>query len=84
MVRITCPGVDDLVERKLSGPETGRLTAADVDFRRREFDRLVAELESASERSMLPERPSAKERLNELLVRLRLQNRPRLVVSDER
>lgn len=66
------PYIDDLVERKLSGPEKGRLAAADVDFHRREFERLVTELESASERSTLPERPSAKERLNELLVRLRL------------
>ncbi len=69
------PFIDDLVERKLFGPEKGRLAAPDVDFHRREFERLVAELEFASEQSTLPERPSAKEHLNELLVRLRLSPR---------
>jgi predicted nucleotidyltransferase len=69
------PCIDDLVERKLSGPEKSRLAAADIDFHRREFERLVTELEKASDRSTLPERASAKERLNDLLVRLRLPSR---------
>ena len=66
------PYIDDLVERKLSGPEKGHLAAADVDFHRQEFERLVTELRSGSESSTLSERASAKERLNDLLVRLRL------------
>ncbi len=67
------PYIDELVERKLSGPEKGRLNTVDVDFHQREYERLVTELETASERSALPERPSGKNRLNDLLVRLRLR-----------
>jgi len=81
------PYIDDLVERKLSGPEKGRLDAADVDFHQREYERLVTELQFASESSGLPERPSGKNRLNDLLVRLRLRtvngNSPSALQSDE-
>jgi len=65
------PYIDELVERKLSGPEKGRLDAADVNFHEREYERLVQELESAAEKSTLPERPIGKSALNDLLVRLR-------------
>ena len=52
------PYLDELVERKLAGPEKGRLNAVDVEFHEREYERLVAALESAAEKSTLPERPS--------------------------
>ncbi len=69
------PYIDELVERKLSGPEKGRLDAADVDFYECEYERLVAELESAMKKSTLPEVPTGKDALNDLLVRLRITDR---------
>ncbi|MBI1311605.1 nucleotidyltransferase [bacterium] len=64
--------IDELIERKLSGPEKSQLPRADLEFYEREYQRLVSELESASETSSLPERPAGKSALNDLLVRLRL------------
>ena len=65
------PHVADLIARKLAGPEQSALDEDDVDFHRREYERLVAELEAAYQASTLPEGPSARPALNELLVRLR-------------
>ena len=45
---------------------------ADLGFHESEYQRLVVELESASEKSHLPEVPGGKDALNDLLVRLRL------------
>ncbi|MCH5375394.1 MAG: nucleotidyltransferase domain-containing protein [Planctomycetes bacterium] len=67
--------IDDLIERKLSGPEKSQLPQADVGFHEAEYQRMVAELESASEDSPLPESPRGKDALNDLLVRLRLKDR---------
>jgi len=69
--RYPLPYVPDLVARKLGGPEQSKLTNSDFDFHRREYERLLAELNEASERSSLPEIPTAKPALNDLLVRLR-------------
>jgi predicted nucleotidyltransferase len=66
------PHVADLIGRKLAGPEQSAVGDADVDFHRREYDRLRAELEAAHAASQLPETPTARLALNELLVRLRL------------
>jgi predicted nucleotidyltransferase len=66
------PYVADLIARKLAGPEQTALADADVEFHQREYKRLRAELEEAHRASTLPERPTAREGLNELLVRLRL------------
>ena len=65
--------LDELIERKLSCPEKGDLPKADIEFHEKEYQRLVAELEAASEKSALPESPSSKEALNDLLVRVRLR-----------
>lgn len=65
------PYIDELVARKLAGPEKGRLDEADIQFHEREYERLVAELETAMEKSTLPELPTGKAALNDLLVRLR-------------
>lgn len=67
------PYIDELVERKLAGPEKGRLDAADLEFHQREYERLVAELETAMEKSALPEQATGKAALNDLLVRLRIE-----------
>ena len=66
------PYIADLVHRKTSGPEKGTLEAAELDFHRREYERLVGELEAAGEASQLPESPSCQDALNDLLVRVRL------------
>lgn len=71
--------IDELIERKLTGPEKASLPEADMDFHEHEYQRLVAELETATEKSELPEAPSGKAALNDLLVRLRMD-----VVADER
>jgi hypothetical protein len=68
------PYIDELIERKLTGPEKGDLPAADMQFHESEFQRLVANLESAADKSNLPEASAAKPALNDLLVRLRLQS----------
>ena len=65
--------IDELIERKLAGPKKVDLPEADMDFHEREYQRLVAELESAFQNSTLPEAPSCKGALNDLLVRLRLK-----------
>lgn len=64
--------IDELIERKLSGPEKSQLPQADLEFHEREYQCLVSELESASETSSLPERPAGKAALNDLLIRLRV------------
>ena len=64
--------VDDLIARKLAGPEKSALDDADVAFHRREYERLVAGLEEAQRASTLPEAPSARPALHDLLVRLRM------------
>lgn len=66
------PYIDDLVRRKLGGPEKSRLSDADLAFHRGEFERLEGVLKAAGDASPLPEAPSAMEGLSELLVRLRL------------
>jgi hypothetical protein len=67
------PYIPELIERKLAGAEKIRLPNADLAFHRAEYDRLRAELQSASEKSHLPEAPRSKAALNDLLVRLRLR-----------
>lgn len=64
--------IDELIELKLAGPEKGSLPEADLDFHEKEYQRLVAELETASKESALPEVPTGKAALNSLLIRLRL------------
>ena len=64
--------IPNLIERKVSGTEKGRLEKADLGFHQREFERLRAELEQAYQDSTLPEAPSGAAALHELLVRIRL------------
>jgi predicted nucleotidyltransferase len=67
------PYLPDLIERKLAGPEKGKLSDAGLVFHQREYERLCAALKLASEQSHLPEAPSGQAALNDLLVRIRLQ-----------
>jgi predicted nucleotidyltransferase len=64
--------IPELIERKVSGTEKGRLEQADLGFHQREYERLRAELEQAYQESKLPEAASGAAALHDLLVRLRL------------
>src|SRR6266540_5519349 len=66
------PYISDLIERKLTGPEKSTLSDVDVEFHRREFERLRGMLEDAYQASSLSETPAGKAALNDLLIRLRL------------
>ena len=66
--------IPELIERKINGREKETLPGADLKFYGREYERLVVELEKAMNASNLPEKPSAKAELNDLLIRLRLNN----------
>jgi uncharacterized protein len=69
------PQLVDLIARKLEGTEGILLGESDLEFHRREYERLQAELEQAHRDSRLPEGPTARRALNELLVRLRLETK---------
>lgn len=63
--------VDDLVARKLAGPEKSKLEQADFTFHETEYTRLRGELQAAYEASSLPEGATAQGALNDLLIRVR-------------
>ena len=65
------PYVPELIERKMTGTEKGALKDADIGFHEKEKDKLTAMLEEAMEKSSLPDVPSGKAQLNDLLLRLR-------------
>ncbi len=66
------PAIPDLIARKTGGPERSTLDDTDVSFHEAECARLREMLERASADSALPEAPSARPALHDLLVRLRL------------
>lgn len=63
----------DLIDRKLTGGEKSILENTDLDFHQQEYNRLRNELEIAFQKSGLPESTSAREALNDLLVRIRMK-----------
>jgi predicted nucleotidyltransferase len=64
--------IDELVKRKLAGPEQSVLATQDWSFHQSEYERLRGELQSAFDSSALPEVPSSHANLNALLVRVRM------------
>lgn len=66
------PYLPDLIDRKVNGTEKGTLDQDDLSFHEREYERLRAELQVASEQSGLPEQPGSAAELNDLLIRIRL------------
>lgn len=66
------PYIEELVQRKVSGAEQGTLPMPEMEFHRGEYRRLVAHLETAAAASRLPEAPTCREALNDLVVRVRL------------
>lgn len=67
------PYIDDLIARKLTGPEQATLEDGDIAFYESERARLDALLQYAAEISPLPDQPTGAAALNDLLVRVRLQ-----------
>jgi predicted nucleotidyltransferase len=63
--------VADLIACKLSGPEQSVLNDSDLTCYQREYERLRGELEAAYQASRLPEAPTTRDALSDLLVRLR-------------
>lgn len=66
------PFVGSLVARKLAGPEQSTLGDDDFSFHERQYQQLRQELETAFQASKLPEVPTARGALNDLLVRMRI------------
>jgi uncharacterized protein len=61
----------ELIRRKIEGAEKGTLEKSDIDFYRMEYEKLRDKLQTEFENSRLPEVPTGKNALNDLLVRLR-------------
>ena len=66
------PYIDELVERKLSGPEKGKLISSDLEMHQVEFERLRVILEQEFATSTLPEITNSPVALNDLLIRIRM------------
>ncbi|MFO0923564.1 MAG: nucleotidyltransferase domain-containing protein [Pirellulales bacterium] len=66
--------LDELIDRKCNGAEKGRLDAQELGFYADEYARLTRDLEQAYAKSKLPEMPVGRDALNDLLVRLRLED----------
>jgi uncharacterized protein len=65
------PYVDELIARKSGGSEHERLADADVERYRMEYERLMQTLLDAGASSPLPAASTARDALNDLLLRLR-------------
>jgi predicted nucleotidyltransferase len=69
------PCVPELIARKVAGSERSVLGEDDVAFHQREYERLQSALEDSARVSSLPEAPTARAALHDLLIRLRLVGR---------
>lgn len=67
------PYINELIDRKLNGAEKAYLNNEDLSTYEREYQRLRGDLENAGEKSSLPDLPSAKPQLNDLLLRIRIK-----------
>lgn len=65
------PYLDELIVQKRSGTEKMVFNIDNFEYHRQEYQRLQGELESAFDRSQLPDLPSAKPELNSLLIEIR-------------
>jgi hypothetical protein len=66
------PYITDLVARKRQGAEKQTLEDEDVEFHRGQYERLRRELEQTYQSSHLPERPTVRDAMDDLLIGLRL------------
>jgi uncharacterized protein len=69
------PYISELIERKIHGAEKARLESDEAEFHRREYESLVARLETEGMQSRLADEPTCRDALNHLLVRIRLTPR---------
>ena len=74
---VRLPFLDELIQRKVSGAEKGRLTEEDLNFHEGEYKLLREKLQEAYETSVLREAPEGSAALHDLLVKLRLGDRLR-------
>lgn len=65
--------LDDLIAQKTQGPEKAELTCNNLAFIEQEYERLRDQLQREYDTSQLPENPTGKSALNDLLIRLRLR-----------
>ncbi|WP_445634776.1 Nucleotidyltransferase [Nostoc sp. DSM 114161] len=68
------PYIHDLIAQKLADSEKSVLSDVNVAFHQREYDSLRNKLQEAYESSLLPEAPSARAALHNLLIRLRMKS----------
>lgn len=66
------PYVPDLIEQKTLGREGETLVSDDLAFYEAEYQRLTVELETARDKSSLPDKANCKSALNTLLLEIRL------------
>jgi predicted nucleotidyltransferase len=66
------PYISELIDRKVHGAEKGTLESNETDYHRQEYKGLIARLEAEAPRSHLPDEPTSRDALNDLLVRIRL------------
>jgi len=69
---VRVPEIDELVARKRAGRETMQLAPSELDAHALVLDRLEAALADAHEHSSLPEEPTTRRELDDLVVRARL------------
>jgi uncharacterized protein len=69
------PFVPELIDRKIHGAEKGTLETNEAEFHKREYENLVARLETEGMQSHLPDEPTCRDALSDLLVRIRLTPR---------
>lgn len=70
--RFNLPYISELIAHKQAAGEKATLARVEIAFHQQEYERLYRRLEQESDRSHLPESPSAQEQLHDLLVRVRL------------
>ena len=63
----------DLIARKIGGQEKDEFKGESLAFFESEFNRLLALLEESRAKSSLPDEPTCRTELNDLLIRTRLQ-----------
>ena len=66
------PYIPELIEWKIRGAKKGKLESSETEFHKREYESLVARLETEAAQSHLPDEPTCRDDLNDLLVRVRL------------
>ena len=68
------PHIDDLIAMKIAGTEKGELQGQALEWHEKEFNRLKTVLDEAQAKTTLPDEPSCRVEMNDLLVRLRMKH----------